>query len=171
MSHTVVATKSATSASTPSGTPLAEEGRVSQRLHIGGWVRSPADIDFELLSRLDDQVAIPLPVLAGHELVGVPLATVLGLVGLQARARSIVVESETIDLITTLPLEAIDRYVVVYRIGRVPLPYGLGGPFRLMSIGKRTTDDIKQLGTLHVSDRRYAEYAEPTLRFVRSVSQ
>jgi hypothetical protein len=128
----------------------------AQPLRVSGAVTATRDLDFALLCRFPEQVLLPLPVLAGHELVGVPLRQVLALAGTTDRARSLVVESDS--GLHALPLDAVDRLGLVYRIGRVPLPYGLGGPFRLMTCAgvKGAIEDIKYVTRLWVSDRRYA---------------
>jgi hypothetical protein len=128
----------------------------AQPLRISGAVDATREVDFALLCRFPQQVALPLPVLAGHELVAVPLRTVLGLAGMTERARSLVIEADS--GLHALPLDAIDRLGLVYRIGRVPLPYGLGGPFRLMTCagGKGAVEDVKYVTRLWVSDRRYS---------------
>jgi hypothetical protein len=123
-------------------------------LLIGGSVRTPLQLDFSALYKFADQVMLPLPVLSGHELVAVPLRDVLSLAGMTAHARSILVESDA--GVTALSLDTIDRLGLVYRIGRAPLPYGFGGPFRILSWGRGAVEDIKYVSTLCVSDRRYA---------------
>jgi DMSO/TMAO reductase YedYZ molybdopterin-dependent catalytic subunit len=125
-----------------------------QPLRISGAVTHTRELDFALLARFPQQVMLPLPVLAGHELVGVPLRDALALAGMTDRARSLVIEADS--GIHALPLDAIDRLGLVYRIGRVPLPYGLGGPFRLLTTAGGKVEDIKYVTRLWVSDRRYS---------------
>ncbi len=128
----------------------------AQPLRVSGAVTTTRDLDFALLARFSQQVMLPLPVLAGHELVAVPLRSVLALAGMAEKARSLVIESDS--GLRALPLDAVDRMGLVYRIGRVPLPYGLGGPFRLMTCagGTGKLEDIKYVTRLWVSDRRYS---------------
>jgi hypothetical protein len=139
---------------------------VSHHLYLGGRVISPRDVDFETLCALAEQVPVLLPVLAGRELAAAPLPAVLALAGVDAYARSILVEADSSTGLATLSLEAVERSVVVYRIGRLQLPYGLGGPFRLMTRGRSSMGDIKQVTALYVSDQpcvdRLDERAPPS---------
>jgi DMSO/TMAO reductase YedYZ molybdopterin-dependent catalytic subunit len=126
-------------------------------LHIDGEVATPRDFDFAALRAISEQLVEPSALLAGREIAAVRLTTLLELAGVHAGAQSIVCESEDGAYVTTLPLEAARHCVVLYRVGEAPLPRGLGGPFRLVTGGRLGAGDVKALGSLYVSERRFVD--------------
>jgi DMSO/TMAO reductase YedYZ molybdopterin-dependent catalytic subunit len=133
--------------------------RATMRLRIDGDVRTPRHFDFAALCALQDQLVAPSGMLAGRTLVAVHLTTLLSLVGVARSARSFVIESADGSVLSALPIEAAKDCVVVYRVGDVPLPRGLGGPFRLMCPGNGD-GDLKSLGGIYVSDQPFLHVAD-----------
>jgi DMSO/TMAO reductase YedYZ molybdopterin-dependent catalytic subunit len=133
---------------------------VSARLHVGGDVTTPQDLDFDALRALSEQLVEASPLLAGRAIAAVKLDTLLRLAGVRATARSIVAESADGTFMTTLPIAAAIRCVVVYRVGEAALPYQLGGPFRLVTNGQVHCGDVKELGRIYVSEHDYVDEAD-----------
>jgi len=130
---------------------------MSRALHIDGEVEIPCDFDFAALRAVSEQLVEPSALLAGREIAAIRLTTLLELAGAHAGAQSIVCESEDGAYVTTLPIEAARDCVILYRVGESPLPRGLGGPFRLVTGGRVGAGDVKALGTLYVSERRFVD--------------
>jgi DMSO/TMAO reductase YedYZ molybdopterin-dependent catalytic subunit len=130
---------------------------MARPLHIDGEVVTPCDLDFAALSALGEQLVEPSALLAGREIAAIRLTTLLELVGAGPRAQSIVCESEDGAYVTTLPIEAARDCVILYRVGDSPLPRGLGGPFRLVTSGRVRAGDVKALGSLYISERRFVD--------------
>jgi DMSO/TMAO reductase YedYZ molybdopterin-dependent catalytic subunit len=128
---------------------------VSASLHVGGEVATTLDLDFASLRALAQQVVEPSALLAGREIAAVPLAALLDLADAQASAQSLVAESSDGSFRTTLPLDAVNRCVVVYRIGGSALPRVLGGPFRLVTNGRLRCGDVKALSAIVLSKRPF----------------
>ena len=133
---------------------------MSARLHIGGHVSAPREVAFADLRAFADQIAESSPLLAGREIGGVPMGALIALARPRSGARSIVAESADGSFMTSLSLESAARCVIVYRVGNVALPAGLGGPFRLFTQGRVRSGDVKRLGSLYVSDRQLVELPE-----------
>ncbi|MGZ3406125.1 MAG: molybdopterin-dependent oxidoreductase [Polyangia bacterium] len=130
---------------------------MSRALHIDGEVVTPSDFDFEALRALTEQLVEPSALLAGREIAAVRLTTLLALAGACSGAQSIVCETEDGAYVTTLPIEAAQQCVILYRVGEAPLPRGLGGPFRLVTAGRLGNGDVKALGSIYVSERRFVD--------------
>jgi DMSO/TMAO reductase YedYZ molybdopterin-dependent catalytic subunit len=130
------------------------------RLRIGGLVAAPQDLDFGALRAVPEQLREPSQLLGGREIVAVSLARLLGIAGVAGAGRSIVAESADGSFVTTLPLEAAEQCVVVYRVGEAPLPLVLGGPIRLVTHGRVRCGDVKDLGAIYVSDRPFVDGGE-----------
>jgi DMSO/TMAO reductase YedYZ molybdopterin-dependent catalytic subunit len=127
-------------------------------LHIGGEVATPCDFDFAALRALAPQLVEPSALLAGREIAAVRLAVLLELAGAHGSAQSLVAESDDGAYVTTLPMEAArQQCVILYRVGEAPLPRGLGGPFRLVTSGRLRAGDVKALGSIYVSERRFVD--------------
>lgn len=47
--------------------------------------------------------------------------------------------------------------IVFYRADDAPLPRGLGGPYRLMTSARVGAGDVKALGSIYVSERRFVD--------------
>jgi DMSO/TMAO reductase YedYZ molybdopterin-dependent catalytic subunit len=139
---------------------------MSARLHIGGHVQSPRDVTFADLSSCAEQVS-DSSLMAGRELGGVPLAALLALVHPLAGARSIVAESVDGSFMTTLALDEVPGCVIVYRVGPIALPTGLGGPFRLFTEGRVRSGDVRRLGSLYVSETTVVECIDSELISLR----
>jgi DMSO/TMAO reductase YedYZ molybdopterin-dependent catalytic subunit len=120
-------------------------------------VKTPRDFDFESLRSLAQQLVEPSALLAGREVAAVRLEVLLELVGVRAGAQSIVAESEDGAYVTTMPIEPALKCVIFYRVGDAALPRGLGGPYRLMTSGRLHTGDVKALGSIYVSERRFGD--------------
>lgn len=130
---------------------------MSRALRIEGEVVTPSDFDFAMLRALAEQLIEPSALLAGREIAAVRLAMLLDLAGAHANAQSLVCESEDGAYVTSLPMEAARQCVILYRVGELPLPRGLGGPFRLVTAGRLRAGDVKALGSIYVSERRLVD--------------
>ncbi|HEX8951921.1 MAG TPA: molybdopterin-dependent oxidoreductase [Polyangia bacterium] len=126
-------------------------------LRIDGLVATPRDFDFEALRALAQQLVEPSALLAGREVAAVRLEVLLALAGVGAGAQSIVAGSDDGAYVTTMPIEAAGQCVIFYRVGDAPLPRGLGGPYRLMTSGRVGAGDVKALGSIYVSERRFVD--------------
>src|SRR5262249_30646678 len=118
------------------------------------------------LRALADQQRESSALLGGREIFAVPLDRLLALAGIDPRARSIVAESSDGSFISMLPVSACAGCVVVYRVGDGPLPRPLGGPLRLVTRGQ--LGDVKDLGSLHVSDQPFVDGTESGRVVLRS---
>jgi DMSO/TMAO reductase YedYZ molybdopterin-dependent catalytic subunit len=136
---------------------LLEKDEMSRVLHIDGEVLKPRDFDFESLRALTEQLIEPSALLAGREIAAIRLATLLELAGAHASAQSVVAETEDGAYVTTMSMESARECVVLYRVGDAALPRGLGGPFRLVTQGRLRVGDVKALGSIYVSERRFVE--------------
>ncbi len=126
-------------------------------LRIDGLVTVPCYFGFESLRALAQQLVEPSALLAGREVAAVPLPVLLERAGMRPGAQSIVAESDDGAFVTTMPIDSIGKCVIFYRIGDAPLPRGLGGPYRLMTSGRVGSGDVKALGSLYVSERRFVD--------------
>jgi DMSO/TMAO reductase YedYZ molybdopterin-dependent catalytic subunit len=120
-------------------------------LRIGGNVATPRTLDFRALAALDEQLLEPAP-LGSQPIAAVPLPVLLRLCGMAPSTRSIVAESADGAFAVTLQLASAETCVVAYRIGTVPFPRALGGPFRLVTRGRVRTGDVKSLGMIYASE-------------------
>jgi DMSO/TMAO reductase YedYZ molybdopterin-dependent catalytic subunit len=130
---------------------------MSRALHIDGEVVKPSDFDFASLRALAEQLVEPSALLAGREIAAIRLLTLLELAGARAGAQSIVCETEDGAYVTTLPMAAAVDCVILYRVGEAALPRGLGGPFRLVTGARLGAGDVKALGSIYVSERRFVD--------------
>ena len=126
-------------------------------LRVDGLVTIPCYFGFESLRAIARQLVEPSALLAGREGGAVPLEALLEAAGVRAGAQSIVAESDDGSYVTTMPFESMRQCVIFYRIAEAPLPRGLGGPYRLMTSGRVGSGDVKALGSIYVSDRRFVD--------------
>lgn len=138
---------------------------MSARLRIGGSVLTPRELDFAALRALGEQLVEPTEMLGGQPIAAVRLEVLLALAGLAPQTRSIVAESSDGSFSTTLPLANLDGCVVIYRIGAMPFPRELGGPFRLVTRGHG--GDVKALGAIWASEEPAFEIGDSELICLR----
>lgn len=139
-------------------------------VHVGGEVLAPRDFDFTSLRALPQQLVESSALLAGREIGAIPLTALLAAAGAHAGAQGLLLESADGAFATALPIEAAPACVIVYRVGDAPLPRGLGGPFRLVTHGRLRAGDVKALGAIYVSQRRFVD-VDDTERVVVRVTR
>jgi DMSO/TMAO reductase YedYZ molybdopterin-dependent catalytic subunit len=140
---------------------------VSARLRIAGNVTAPQELDFDALRELGDQLLEPSTMLGGQPIAAVPLDALLELAGVAPSTRSIVAESSDGSFSTTLQLASASTCVVIYRIGHVPFPRELGGPFRLVTRGVHC-GDVKSLGAIYASEEPAFEIGDSEVICLRA---
>ena len=119
-------------------------------LLILGEVVRPLELDFAMLARLATRLpAQPMRLAAGRDVPGLRLDALLACAGVKKTARSIVAECEDGTTLLNLPIQIAKTCLVLYRVGGVPLPRGLGGPMRLYA---PRYGEVKALASLYVSD-------------------
>jgi DMSO/TMAO reductase YedYZ molybdopterin-dependent catalytic subunit len=143
---------------------------VSARLILRGRVATPRALSFVDLRSFAHQLTETSPLLAGREIGGVPLTALLESARPHASARSVIAESSDGSFVSRLPLDSVARCVVIYRLSGVALPASLGGPFRLITQGRRRCGDVKQLSAIYVSEQPFAEIADSEVICVRAAS-
>jgi 2-dehydropantoate 2-reductase len=112
---------------------------MNQALEICGQVRQPVRFDFEALAQLPGQIEDIATLVPGRTGGGVRLAALLDAVQPQPEATNLTVESRDGSFSASVPLAAVrESGVVLYHLGRQPLPEGQGGPFRFLITDAQT---------------------------------
>ena len=126
-------------------------------LRVDGLVTIPCYFHFESLRALGRQLVESSALLAGRQVGAVPLDALLEAAGVRDGAQSIIAESDDGAYVTTMPFSAVRQCVVFYRVDDTPLPRALGGPYLLMTSGRVGSGDVKALGSIYVSERRFVD--------------
>ena len=132
------------------------------QLHIEGEVDSPQAFGFEDLVQLPDQVEDVSQVIPGREGSAIRLPSLLAQVGAKDSVHYITLESTDGKFSASIPLEAVQDAIVVYRFDGEPLPEKKGGPFRFFipnvavcHVGEvDACANVKFLGRIHLSQER-----------------
>ena len=105
-------------------------------LHVEGEIETPRGFEFDDLTALPGQVPDVSTLLPGRAGGGVPLRTLLDVVGPKQTATHITLVATDGTYAASVPLAAVaDRGVLVYHLGDTPLPIAQGGPVRFYIVG------------------------------------
>jgi hypothetical protein len=94
----------------------------------------------------------PVRLAAGRDVPGLCLDALLEHVGMTPEARCLVAGSEDGRTVLNVSLSMIHHGVILYRVGKQPLPRGLGGPLRLVVA---RLGEVKALASLYVCDSTF----------------
>ncbi len=101
-------------------------------LRVTGEVEREQGLGFADLAALPDQVADVSAVVPGREGTAVPLAAILAQAGCRPQATHITLISGDGCFSASVPLAAVNKGLVVYRLGAEALPAKHGGPLRFL---------------------------------------
>ena len=126
------------------------------RLQVGGQVQQPQNLQYQDLLALpkvsltDDFTCLEGWVVKDVVWEGVKLSDVLGLLGLKAEARFVLLASD--DFSVVLPLERAleETTILALRKGGVPLDEYHGGPVRLVLRGQECYESVKGLNKIEI---------------------
>jgi DMSO/TMAO reductase YedYZ molybdopterin-dependent catalytic subunit len=128
-------------------------------LAIDGAINLPRSFTLEELRALPQQIKEHSVLLGGCAIIGVRLTSVVTALGIKPWARFAVVRGED-GYVANIPVEAIDDCVLVYAVGREPLPEALGGPARLLGRGLGRCANVKRVQSVSLAEHA-AEVAHP----------
>lgn len=143
----------------------------SSVLRIDGEVQTPGDFGFADMTVLPDQIADVAMLMPGRRGAAIRLRTLLETTGLSPRATHLTLHATGGDYAASVPLDAvIDRAILVYRVGDVPLPINQGGPVRFFipdveACGMGEVDacaNVKYLGRIEVTHGPGRDTRPPT---------
>jgi DMSO/TMAO reductase YedYZ molybdopterin-dependent catalytic subunit len=106
--------------------------RTRQLLRIEGEVERPCTLASSDLAALPDQIPDAGKLAPGREGVAVPLRVLLAQAGVRSAARYLTVVSTDGGFAASVPLDAVQEAILVYRLGDRELPVEKGGPFRFL---------------------------------------
>ena len=131
-------------------------------LKTSGLAARLQEFDFNSLSRLPEQVPDVSRVAPGRQGGGVRLTSLLRAVLPSPKAQYMTLESDDGGFSASIPIGPVaERAIVVYRIGKGPLPVGKGGPVRFLipdvaACGVDNLDscaNVKHLGRIELTER------------------
>jgi DMSO/TMAO reductase YedYZ molybdopterin-dependent catalytic subunit len=120
------------------------------QLVVDGEISIPRGFTFEELCRIPEQVTERAGRFGRRDFIGIRLSALVESLGVKSWARFAVVRGAD-GYVANIPVESIDRCVIVYAIGELPLWADLGGPVRLFADGLGRCANVKNLVSVSFS--------------------